>query len=599
MADVGIGPGERELAEVIATLRDLTRSVQSLSTRVAALERRSDSAVPGSETPGPPPEVAAEPSMWGWVGQSRLLPRIAMVCFVLVIALVLRTLTESGVLERRIGVWAGVGYCGLLVAWGWRQLARDRRGQRVLPACGIMLFSVVLFEAQGGAGGATGAVLTSTTAEWMLLAALVTVAALGLRHRSSSVVAFALVTTSLAATAMGFPHIRFPPAATVILAGSAIAIPARRVGNSQWLPWAMFGIAMFFWLSWGFQIDALLRHGDEPAVGLAPRWYLPLLAAFAILYGASAALLTRSTPGTDAGIPLALPTLNVLWAYGAAHAARGMLDHGAASIAVIGALVALLHFAVALGLARRAAGRTDAIASFTIAGTVLLASSTPRVLGGLDAALPLWSALALALVMFGTRIDSAGLRLASYALQLLAGILAWSSDPFSGPSDGLAAGALSSAAIAVLAALHFRYARRHPSQASGLLARFVRPDRCAIAMLWVAAAMAFGVLRILAHRSMTGLGADVPAAFPCVQSVIVNLASVVLMLWATRMRDRDVLITAVLVGIVGALRVVGSDLPNGRGVPLVLAVASFGLAAAVGSVVLGKWQSQRSVDRAA
>ena len=81
-----------------------------------------------------------------------------------------------------------------------------------------------------------------------------------------------------------------------------------------------------------------------------------------------------------------------------------------------------------------------------------------------------------------------------------------------------------------------------------------------------------------------------------VQPSSINLASIGLMLWATRTRDRYVLTTAVPVAIVGGLKVIAYDLRTISGVPLVLAVFSFGLAAAVGSIVLGKWQGQQTQD---
>jgi hypothetical protein len=81
--------------------------------------------------------------------------------------------------------------------------------------------------------------------------------------------------------------------------------------------------------------------------------------------------------------------------------------------------------------------------------------------------------------------------------------------------------------------------------------------------------------------------------------VILNLGSIGLMYWGLRGRDPQVLATAALVAVAGGLKVVGSDLLTASGVPLVVAVFSFGVAAAVGSLVLGRMQARRAAERAA
>ena len=118
-------------------------------------------------------------------------------------------------------------------------------------------------------------------------------------------------------------------------------------------------------------------------------------------------------------------------------------------------------------------------------------------------------------------------------------------------------------------------------------------------MFWIAAIAAFGALRLATSETITTLGiGDGDNVFMGAQSVIVNVASIALMLWGIRARRGEILATAVLVAIFGGLRLLGSDLLGGHGVPLVLSVASFGAAAAVGSIVLGRWLGQRAPNAA-
>ncbi|MGA6993148.1 MAG: hypothetical protein WBX50_04540, partial [Candidatus Deferrimicrobiaceae bacterium] len=109
-----------------------------------------------------------------------------------------------------------------------------------------------------------------------------------------------------------------------------------------------------------------------------------------------------------------------------------------------------------------------------------------------------------------------------------------------------------------------------------------------VVTLLVALTSSFFLLRGIAWRFLAGGpgGADV---FPCSQSIIINLAALGLGLYAFRARNREIRNVAILVIAVGALKST-ADLLGTKGVPLVLSVLSFGLAAATQSVTLSRWQ---------
>ncbi|HEX7573184.1 MAG TPA: hypothetical protein VF514_08820, partial [Bacteroidota bacterium] len=79
-----------------------------------------------------------------------------------------------------------------------------------------------------------------------------------------------------------------------------------------------------------------------------------------------------------------------------------------------------------------------------------------------------------------------------------------------------------------------------------------------------------------------------PESFQCTQSIIINLAALGLGLYAFLTRNREIRNVAILVIAVGAVKSV-SDLLGTKGVPLVLSVFSFGLAAATQSITLSRW----------
>ena len=84
--------------------------------------------------------------------------------------------------------------------------------------------------------------------------------------------------------------------------------------------------------------------------------------------------------------------------------------------------------------------------------------------------------------------------------------------------------------------------------------------------------------------------ADLLNAFRCSQSAIINISAVMLMFAALLHGNKEVRNVAILVTVVGAIRVFLFDLIGTHGVPLVISVLSFGLATAIESVMLGRWQ---------
>jgi hypothetical protein len=80
-----------------------------------------------------------------------------------------------------------------------------------------------------------------------------------------------------------------------------------------------------------------------------------------------------------------------------------------------------------------------------------------------------------------------------------------------------------------------------------------------------------------------------PGSFQCAQSVLVNAAAVVLIVLAYLRRAREIRNIAILVTVVGGIKVFAYDLLGTHGLPLVFSVFSFGMAVAVESVALGKW----------
>lgn len=124
-------------------------------------------------------------------------------------------------------------------------------------------------------------------------------------------------------------------------------------------------------------------------------------------------------------------------------------------------------------------------------------------------------------------------------------------------------------------------------------ARIDRGSRADYALLWICVAACFGLSRVLTHEIAGALATDVENAFQGGQTIVVNCGAIALMAIGLRTMDRRILKTSLLVAALGGLKAFGWDLLAAKGVPLVLSVFSFGVAAAAGSFVLARLQGGR------
>jgi len=121
---------ENRVEELSAQLRNLTLRVDQMAEQLGmqsmkvtpALESMPASAstpawesLQVQETAQPQPAVIAREQLdaseelLSWADRKSLLPRLSTLCFVLVLALVLRTLTDSGIIGKQIARSSGLG----------------------------------------------------------------------------------------------------------------------------------------------------------------------------------------------------------------------------------------------------------------------------------------------------------------------------------------------------------------------------------------------------------------------------------------------------------------------------------------------------------
>jgi len=586
----------------------LYEQIESLSRRVAELERGPASARPGQSAavsaarpetttptalpprPGKPPgePAAGEPDsiseeMIQWASKASLFPRLATLCFLMVIALILRTITDNGIVNTLLGMGLGMGYAAALMVAGWFLYRRTSSLAPVFVACGAILMSSIVVETH-----ARFQSLPIVPAYWTLMATGAGMAFISRQFKAFLPVSVGTLGMCLAGAAIDYPDPFFPYLFMILLTANLLGYYAGTLKRCGWLRWTVLLVTLGMFHLWGLRLEAVAARKITAAPTLAPGWFLPVLAVVSIAFVTIAFLGIVRSRGQVSVFDFCLPTINAVGSYLAARVVVSDAAGSAVALSLVAIFFALLHFGAAFWLAMRNIEGVPGTNSFVVAGSVLLALALPAALGGVLAA-PLLGAAALGLAVLSDRWGSGAVRATSYLLQVCG--VAFLIPYFL--ADDLAKLPLSqtvpAAVLAAVALGHYRWCRRHaPPARSPLFGSYDKQDLSGILPLLVALTGSFFVLRGIAWRILAG-GAGGPDAFQCSQSIVINLAALGLGLYAFRARNREIRNVAILVIAVGALRST-ADLLGTKGLPLVFSVLSFGLAAATQSITLSWWQ---------
>jgi hypothetical protein len=529
----------------------------------------------------PVPAVAG-----GWSGSS-LLARVSTICFLLVVALGLRTVADSGAISPAAGAGAGLGYAAALMLTGWVLYGRRSELAPVFAICGAVLLCSIVVETYAHFGSLPGA-----AAYGALGATAVVMAALGERHRTPVPGTIGVLGALLSGVALSVPHPSFAPLAVLFLVVSAIGAVVSRRLKGDWVGWAAFLLSSLVLSIWAVRLRVSLSGGDPSGTLPGAQWFPPLVWLFALFWlGQSLVGLLRPPRPLPSLLSMVLPALGAAVAFSAGlqvAAARGdARAHGLA-----GLLLAAVLVGVAAWTGLKGGGGAPALNAYAVAAVVLFGLGFSAATGSFLGALPLLSLTAFGFAVLSVRWESGGARLVSYLLQIvvalaLAGTLL--AGGAAGASPGLAIAA--SLVLALTAFGHYRWCRSHAPAQGSLVFRFLGSgDRCSLALLTASLAGGFFLLRTVAFLMLGGDAAQSRDVFLSAQSLILNVAGVVLFALAARGRSRELRTLAILVTLVGAAKVFLYDLIAIHGISRLASVFSFGLLAAVASLVLGRWQ---------
>ena len=512
----------------------------------------------------------------------------------MVIALILRTVTDYGLINRQLGAYMGIGYALLLLGIGWFRYAKASPQAPVFTVCGSVLMYLVVTETNLNP---KFHLLPLLPAHLLLIVSGVIAAATTNRFRVRLPLSIGTVGMALAAIVLTFheaaPDFRF--LIVTLLAANILGHFTVRLDRCAWVRWSLFGLTVFASLWWAYRI--ILPVLAEPSTAASARlqlpWFLAGVGLFGCAYLAIAAreILAGKTDRIGTYF-LAIPTLTVLWAFGSAQYLTTVLNSYNYQINFLSLVVSAIHLVVVWVLSRKRTEGQGGLGAICNAGALLLALSLPTVMGSAIYALPILSIAAYALIIFSGFCQSGGARLTSYLLQIHATvylIFLLITKKTNEPLDVLVACFI----MTIISYLHYQWARSNrPPTDIRFFERYDQKDFSAALLLLMALVSGFFMVEGMTSALISGDSPGRLATLTGLQSIIINGTAAGLVLWGYFGRDVEKRNIAILVIVIGGLKVFFHDLVAAKGLPLVVSVLSFGVATAVLSVIMSRWQKR-------
>ena len=241
-------------------------------------------------------------------------------------------------------------------------------------------------------------------------------------------------------------------------------------------------------------------------------------------------------------------------------------------------------------------GKTASGKEFVVAAIALLVQGL-SISAPVFLALPIMVVAATVLLIRSKHWHSGGVRAIAYFFQ--AGLIFWAikNGFFAVTSTPWLTGMLFCAFWAACTLWAYHWCRMNPLRPdSGAFYIIDKNDYSAVILLLIGLHQLYTILCFGAYGILSNVLADYTDAFYCASSIILNLGVIALMVVGLKLRNKDMLITAVVVVLFAAVKVFIFDLFKTSGVPLVLSMLTFGIVADVSSVILRKWGQLRQTE---
>lgn len=576
--------------------QQLAGEVRALSARVDELALR----LSGAESPpqeyrdchvsaenGPvPPLLKAD-----WTGAT-VLAGAAAVCFLLVVALILRTIVDNRIIDQPIGAVAGLVYATVILGYGYYRARSRRRFASLSTTCGVTLVLAIVIETHFRFG-----LLPAGAAYCILAATLGLMLAAALRYRAFGAFDIAVPGASLVAISINFPDGDFVYVGGVLTIAIISAFAAAAEPKTRWLVYSMLAVAGFYWMWWAIELGVPLSRGVPPDESLQANWYHPALLAFVLLYAGQcvyAALRTGRVVGVfECAAPVVTSTAAYVASYQVANAGP-LAPHW---VAWVGCGGALLYAGLAVWLASRGEKGRRLATWLAVAFSVLVALSIPAAFGNNTVAVLVWSLVSVAACMYARGRLELPAAVAAILLQVYGCVYALWAGVFAIGESRAAARTVAMACLCAICVFHYARLHHKPDEhgmPTAVLPQHMRP--AGIVVLFAGLIYAFGAGRTILYGVLANALDDVSRYFECGQSALINIGALALAALALRWMRKDLLASAIVVALVGAAKVFLYDLLRIQGVPLVLSVLVFAITTTAGSLIWNRWQRLTETD---
>lgn len=589
MTEPELSAEERE-KELTARLKAMELQMERLSARLgeeASAGSGTRSAASADENDYPPEGLAdVSEEVLNWASRNALFPRLATLCFLLVVALILRTITDSGMIDKLIGSGIGMGYATILMIAGWYKYRENSLLAPIIAASGAILMSAIVVDTHSNFNA-----LPVVPAYLTLIATGIGMALISRQFNAFTPVSVGILGMCFAGAAMDYPHPFFPYLALVLFTANLLGYFASQLKRCTWLRWSALVVTIVMLQLWQAQIVTAFKQ-NKTTPEMAISWFLPIIAVFAISYMALALFgIIRRGPEKLSKYITSLPTINALWAFSAATSVLNAQGGNIQLLGIIGILAAICHFGATFWLSRRNLKGAPGSSAFTLGGGALLALALPAATNSFALSLPVISIVAIVMVYMSRTWGSGHLRLTTYLFQLYCSIALAVFMSATTPHALDAINILPAGLLAFIIVYHYLWCRLWPpADGCAFFDSFDPQDRSAVILLLAGLLCGFFMMRNVIYQAMQLISTSMPPdAFRCAQSVLVNTAAIILIVLAYLRNDKEIRNVAILVMVVGGVKVFAYDLLGSHGLPLVFSVFSFGVAAAVESIALGKW----------
>ena len=584
-----------ENANLENRVRELEGQVETLQGRLSDVEKQLSRVAKGKQakvkkaTEKPTSKIGSD-EVLNWIDTAYFLPRIATTSFILVLAIALRTLTDSGTIDEQFGAGLGMGYGFILLIIGWAGYGRQSIQAPVFTLWGTIVMCSIVVETHR----VFEAIPTEPAYMSLVLLGMAT-AAISRQHNVALPIFAGTLGMSFGGFAIDYPNPVFPYLVVLLVTANLLTVFATSLMRASWIRWLLLVLTIFMFQIWALKLTIYLGKIAQEDLEFAISGFFPSIIVIGTMYlGIAYFGVIGKIQERVSKFDVVLPAINVIWIF---VLARYTLAHGlgdAVTFGIVASLIAGGHLALAWVLGRKEGTAKQGAAPIGFGGCLLLALTLPMGIGN-----PLVSATILSVIAFGgawlaQQWSSGGVRYISYLMQIYAAgvlILALRTTEMSRPS---LLGATASALMGGFALWHDYWCRENPPQPEmKVFKSFDRKDKGAAVVLIAALLSGFFTLRVGIFQGLALVGFRSSDAFSSGQSVLIILASALMTYLSVRKMNRELRTVGILLMLAGACKVFLSDIVSIKGMPLMVSLFAFGSIAVFNQVLNRRWSKKK------